>query len=79
VGFKNKLEQSREPVLDLREANFTHFDTFVEQDEGSDRLRLTRRPEELVFDEMPTRPSSHFSFLMLDGDARPEEDRPSRG
>jgi hypothetical protein len=64
VGFKEKLEQSGEPVLDLRTANFTHFDTFVEQAEGSDEIRLTRRPEELVFDEMPTRPSGHFSRLL---------------
>lgn len=64
VGFKRKLEQSREPVLDLRTSNFTHFDTFIEQDDGSDEISLTRRPEELVFDEMPTRPSGHFSLLM---------------
>jgi hypothetical protein len=64
VGFKNKLEQSREPVLDLRTSNFTHFDTFVEQAAGSVQIKLTRRPEELVFDEMPTRPSNHFSAIM---------------
>jgi hypothetical protein len=65
VGFKEKLEQSGEPVLDLLTSNFTHFDTFVEQAEGSDEIRLTRLPEELVFDEMPTRPSGHFSALMM--------------
>ena len=63
-GFKQKLEQSREPVLDLRTSNFTHFDSFVEQAEGSLDVRLTREPEELVFDEMPTRPSGAFSLLM---------------
>lgn len=63
-GFKAKLEQSQEPVLDLRTSNFTHFDTFVEQAEGSVEISLTRLPEELVFDEMLTRPSNHFSALM---------------
>jgi hypothetical protein len=66
VGFKRKLEQSREPVLDLRTSNFTHFDTFVEQEDGNTFIRLTRRPEELVFDEMPTRPSDHFADLLAD-------------
>lgn len=61
-GFKKKLAQSKEPVLDLRTANFTHFDTFVEQKD--DMIRLTRRPEELVFDETPTRPPHAFSALM---------------
>lgn len=64
VGFKNKLAQSREPVLDLTTSNFTHFDTFIEQAEGSEFIRLTRLPEELVFDEMPTRPTAAFSALM---------------
>jgi len=73
-GFKRKLEQSREPVLDLQTSNFTHFDTFVAQDDNSDEIRLTRRPEELVFDEMPTRPSGHFSLLMA-----ASEDTPLRG
>jgi hypothetical protein len=63
-GFKKKLAQSKEPVLDLRTSNFTHFDTFVEQEDDSVEIRVTRRPEELVFDEMPTRPSSAFSVLM---------------
>lgn len=63
-GFKNKLRQSREPVLDLRTSNFTHFDTFVEQASGSDNIQLMRFPEELVFDEMPARPSNAFSALM---------------
>jgi len=64
VGFKEKMMQSREPVLDLRDNNFTHFDTFIEQAPGSTRIRLSRRPEELVFDEMPLRPVEAFSLLM---------------
>lgn len=70
-GFKRKLEQSREPVLDLRTSNFTHFDTFVEQADGGVEIRLTRRPEELVFDEMPTRPSGHFTALVASGPPPP--------
>ncbi len=62
-GFKKKLAESREPVLDLRTSNFTHFDTFVKEDSGP-KIRLTRLPEELVFDEMRARPSSAFSSLM---------------
>ena len=69
VGFKRTLEQSREPLLDLRTSNFTHFDTFVEQGQDSDEIRLTRLPEELVFDEMPTRPSGHFSLLLAVSEA----------
>jgi endonuclease YncB( thermonuclease family) len=61
-GFKKKLAQSREPVLDLKTSNFTHFDTFIKEDSGP-KIKLTRLPEELVFDEMPT-PSSAFSSLM---------------
>lgn len=79
VGFKEKLEESGEPVLDLRTANFTHFDTFIKQADGSDEISLTRRPEELVFDEMPTRPSGHFSRLMMSSeDTSSGEARPSR-
>jgi hypothetical protein len=63
-GFKRKLEEAREPVLDLRTSNFTHFDTFVEQEEGSTRIHLTRLPEELVFDTMPQRPTDFFAELM---------------
>lgn len=61
-GFKKKLAQSKEPVLDLRTSNFTHFDTFIEQKD--DKIRLTRRPEELVFDATPTRAPHAFSALM---------------
>jgi len=68
LGFKDKLAQAQEPVLDLTTANFTHFDTFVDQADGSDRIRLTRAPEELVFDEMKTRPQ-HMLFSGLMGSA----------
>jgi hypothetical protein len=63
-GFKEKMGQSREPVLDLVTSNFTHFDTFIEQAPGSTRIRLLRRPDQLVFDEMPRRPTEAFSLLM---------------
>ena len=72
VGFKDKLEQSQEPVLDLIDANFTHFDTFIEQADGSAKIRMTRKPEELVFDAMPTRPLAlTFSGLMGDDVKQP--------
>lgn len=71
AGFKRKMGQSREPVLDLRTNNFTHFDSFIEQQDDSDELRLTRFPEEMVFDEMPTRPTNHFSTLMGSETAAP--------
>lgn len=64
VGFKAKLAQSKERVLDLVEANFTHFDTFIEQADGSSHIRLTRLPEELIFDPMPGRPANAFSAIM---------------
>lgn len=70
-GFRDKLAQSREPVLDLRTCAFTHFDTFVEQADGSTTVRLTRRPEELVFDEMPARPPDQFTELLEGGAAPP--------
>lgn len=63
IGFKAALEASEERVLDLRTSNFTHFDTFVEQDEGSPTLKLTRLPEELVFDELVSRPSNAFAMM----------------
>lgn len=62
TGFKRKLAESREPVLDLRRCHFTHFDTFVE--ESGNQIKLTRFPEELVFDEMPTRPGNAFAELV---------------
>lgn len=62
LGFREVLAASQEPVLDLRDSNFTHLDTFVEQ-EGT-RLRMTRQPEELVYDPMPLRPADHFARLL---------------
>ncbi len=61
-GFKESLAKAKEPVYDLRQGNFTHFDTFIEQ--KGNRIRLTRRPEELVFDELPTQPVPAFSLLL---------------
>ena len=67
-GFKEKLAQAQEPVFDLVTANFTHFDTFVEQEPGGMRIRMTREPEQLVFDAMPTRPVNHFAAMLSGGD-----------
>ena len=64
IGFKETLALSNEPVLDLREVNRTHFDTFVEQAPNSAHIKLTRLPEELVFDPMPLRPVNHFAMLV---------------
>ncbi len=61
-GFKAALALSKEPVLDLRDNHFTHFDTFVDEQAG--RIQMTRRPEELVFDPMPERPGGEFSAMM---------------
>jgi hypothetical protein len=61
VGFKQTLEESREPVLHVPTGNFTHFDTFVEEHNG--RVRLTCLPEELVFDAMVQRPSHAFGWF----------------
>ena len=65
-GFKQALALAKEPVYDLRQQNFTHFDTFIEQ--KGERIKLTRRPEELIFDEMPTSPVAPFSLLMSEPD-----------
>lgn len=62
AGFKAALAASAEPVLDLRTQNFTHFDTFVEEDGSS--IRLLRQPEEFVFDPMPQRIESDFQALL---------------
>ena len=62
VGFKAMLELNREPVLDLTDNNFTHFDTFVE--EVGDSIRMTKLPEQLVFDPMPARPGGEFTALV---------------
>ena len=62
AGFKDRLAQAPERVLDLTDQNFTHLDTFVEQ--HGDRIALTRKPEQLVFDEMAQQPGHPFSLLM---------------
>lgn len=62
AGFKVAMEASEEPVLDLRENNFTHFDTFIVEEDSV--IRLTRRPEEFVFDPMPERIGSDFPALL---------------
>lgn len=62
VGFKQMLEANQEPVFDLVDNNFTHFDTFVEETNG--QIRLTRLPEQLVFDPMPDRPGGEFTSLV---------------
>lgn len=61
-GFKDALELNEEPVLDLVELNYTHFDTFIE--EVGDQIRLTRKPEDLVFDPMPERPGGEFRAMV---------------
>lgn len=66
VGFKQALAQAQEPVLDLHTANFTHFDTFIEQASGSARIALTRRPEELVFGPMQERVGNPFSQVLME-------------
>lgn len=65
-GFKQVMAKAKEPVYDLRQQNFTHFDTFIEQ--KGERIKLTRFPEELIFDEMPTQLAPAFSLLMSDPD-----------
>jgi endonuclease YncB( thermonuclease family) len=69
AGFKAVLEAAREPVLDLRhDANFTHFDSFVQEEEGT-IITLLRHPEELVFD--PKVPSSTEKIAVMMGTASP--------
>ena len=63
TGFKQLMARAKEPVYDLRQQNFTHFDTFIEQ--KGERIKLTRRPEELIFDEMPTSPAPALSLLLM--------------
>lgn len=70
------MMQSREPVLDLRTSNFTHFDTFIEQPSASVNIKLTRAAEELVFDPMPLRPANHFSRLLVADGPEAAERRP---
>jgi endonuclease YncB( thermonuclease family) len=64
VGFKEALALGEDAVWDLREQNRTHLDTFVEQAAGSTAIRMTREPEELVFDPMPARPANFFAQLV---------------
>jgi len=47
AGFLAWLADKREQVLDLTTSNFTHFDNVL--DIQANKLRLIRRPEELVF------------------------------
>jgi endonuclease YncB( thermonuclease family) len=68
VGFREALAENEEPVLEIATANFTHFDTFVEQEEGSSEIRLTVRPEDLVFDPMPARPTDSFARAVAEAD-----------
>lgn len=69
-GFKETLALAKEPVLEISNANFTHFDTFVTQEENSTILSLSVRPEELVFDPMPTRPPNAFSAVITNAALR---------
>jgi len=64
VGFTSTLEAAREPVLDLTTSNFTHFDTLIEQADGSTTIKLTRFPESLVFDETIPQPGPVFAAVM---------------
>jgi endonuclease YncB( thermonuclease family) len=64
IGFREALALSEEPVWDLRNQNHTHFDTFIEQASGSTFIRMTRDPEELVFDPMPQVPGNHFAAMI---------------
>ena len=66
VGFKQALSQAQEPVLDLRTMNFTHFDTFILQADGSAVIAMTRRPEELVFGPMKERVGNPFSQVLFE-------------
>jgi len=61
-GFKAKMAEAAEPVMDVATANFSHFDNFIFQN-GS-IVGLTVLPETLVFDEMPATPVSPFSLAM---------------
>lgn len=65
IGFKEAMSEAEEPVLDLRTGNFTHFDTFIEQQSGSNHISMTRRPEELVFGPMKERVGNPFSEVLM--------------
>jgi hypothetical protein len=64
AGFKDKMEEYAEPVLDLVQSNFTHFDDMIDQ-QGS-TIKLLRTPEQMVFDAMPARPVDAFSELLAE-------------
>ena len=64
VGFREALALGDDAVWDLRTQNLTHLDTFVEQAPGTTAIRLTRDPEELVFDPMPQRAGNFFAALV---------------
>ncbi len=61
-GFKAAMEASREPVLELPTMNFTHLDTFIEEQDLV--IRLTQDPLNLVFDPMPQRIETDFKSLV---------------
>ncbi|MBB1287021.1 nuclease [Flavisolibacter sp. BT320] len=65
IGFKEKMAETKEEVVDLSNGHFTHFDTFISQEPASTFLRLTKFPEELVFDEMPLRPTEAIVDLLM--------------
>jgi endonuclease YncB( thermonuclease family) len=75
TGFKKAMIASKEAVFDLVDQNFTHFDTFIDQPSGTVHIRLTRKPEELVFDPMPLRPADHFvkTLHAMQSAKKPEE------
>ena len=64
VGFREALALGGDVVWDLRNQNRTHFDTFIEQAPGDVHIRMTRDPEELVFDPMPEVPANHFAAMI---------------
>jgi endonuclease YncB( thermonuclease family) len=64
VGFREALALGGDVVWDLRNQNRTHFDTFIEQAPGGVHIRMTRDPEELVFDPMPEVPANHFAAMI---------------
>jgi endonuclease YncB( thermonuclease family) len=64
VGFREALALGDDAVWDLRNQNLTHLDSFIEQAEGETVIRMTRDPEELVFDPMPQRPGNFFAAVI---------------
>lgn len=68
-GFKAAMAAQPDAVLDLRTMNFTHLDTFVQERNtgGAIIIGLDRHPEELVFDEMPEKPTHAFNAMLFAG------------